>query len=338
MFSRFLKKITKGKKYLDYASITPIDQRVLGVMEEVSRESFYNPGSLYGSGVKAAKILSRSREKVAELFSGRSKNSVHPDEIIFTSGGTESNNIVVQGVVSAWYEKNSNIPHIIISEFEHPSVRVIVEALEKKNKITASKIKIDAEGVVDLKDLKEKLLEHKNTILVSIMLVNNEIGTIQPMRDIASLVRKVKEGSYPLLHTDACQAVNYLDMQFDKMGVDLLSIDGGKCYGPHSSGMLYIKRNTPVQAVYFGGDQEFGMRPGTENLPAIVGIVKALEIAIADRGKETERISLLQKYIFDEVKKMKNISINGSLENRIVNNINICFKDKDSEFLLFKLS
>jgi cysteine desulfurase len=194
--------------------------------------------------------------------------------------------------------------------------------------------------LVDLKDLKEKLAENKNTILVSVMLVNNEIGTIQPIRDIASLVRKAKgENIYPLLHTDACQAINYLDMQLDKMGVDLVTIDASKFYGPKGVGALYVKRRTLLSPVFFGGDQESGIRPATENLPAIVGLIKALEIVSEGKEKEAERIFKLQQYIFKKVSKMKNVSINGSTkkDERIVNNINICFKDKDSEFLLFKL-
>ena len=181
--------------------------------------------------------------------------------------------------------------------------------------------------------------ENKNTILVSVILVNNEIGTIQPIRDVTSIVRKHKENNYPLIHVDACQAVNYLDINLDKMGVDLMSVDAGKFYGPRGAGVLYVKRHTPINPVFFGGDQEFGLRPGTENLAAIVGIDKALEIVVDNRKKEIERLSKMQKYIFDEVLKMNGVSINGSMmpEERIVNNINICFKGKDAEFLLFKL-
>lgn len=344
MFSRFTRFIKKQRIYLDYASQTPTDPRVLRVIGETAKKAFYNPGALYANGVVSGKILSDARLGVARIFSGASKNSVHADEIIFTSGGTESNNIAVQGVVEKWYEDRHYEyfakPHIIISEIEHPSLANIVDALAKKNKITSSKIKTLENGLIDLKDLKEKLAENKNTILVSVMLVNNEIGTIQPIRDIASLVRKAKrEDGYPLLHTDACQAINYLDMQVDKMGVDLMTVDASKFYGPKGVGALYVKRRTLLSPVFFGGDQEFGIRPATENLPAIVGLGKALEIVSEGKEKEMERVYKLQQYIFKKVSKMKNVSINGSTkkEERIANNINICFKDKDSEFLLFKL-
>jgi cysteine desulfurase len=344
MFSAFNTFIKTKKKYFDYASQTPIDVRVLKVLKHANDAFFHNPGSLYSNGVVAEKNLKESRRKVAAILSDVSKNSVHADEIIFTSGGTESSNIAIQGVVDKWYEDHgydyTEKPHIIISEFEHPSVNNVVENLYKKGKTTFSKIKINSDGIIDLAELKDELFNHKNTVLVSIMLVNNEIGTIQPIRDIASLTRKARGDSvYPLLHTDACQAVNYFDTPVDKMGADLITYDASKFYGPKGIGVLYIKRNTPINSVYFGGDQEFGMRPGTESLPAIMGMVKAFELASQDKKKEIERVYKMQQYIFKKISKMKNVSINGSvdIEKRIVNNINICFPGKDSEFLLFKL-
>ena len=337
MFSAF-------SKYFDYASQTPTDRRVLKVVHQVSVKLFYNPGSLYANGVISSNLLKDSRKKVASILSETSLHSVHEDEIVFTSGGTESNNIAVQGVVDKWYEsKNYNYfekPHIIISEIEHPALYNIVENLKKQNKITFSKIKINNDGLIDLQELKKQLTENKNTILVSIILVNNEIGAIQPMRDIASFVRKARGSDlYPILHTDACQAVNYLSMPIDKMGCDLITYDASKFYGPKGVGVLYIKRNTPINPIYFGGDQEDSMRPGTENLPAIVGMVKALEIVVEEKEKEIKRLYKMQQYIFSKIEKMKCVSINGSTlqEKRIVNNINICFKGQDSEFLLFKL-
>ncbi len=328
MFSRF-------KKYFDYASITPVNRRVLRAMNRVMRHYFHNPGSLYTHGVKALKIMNNSRKNVAKLL------GCHSDEIIFTSGGTESNNIAIQGVVDRWYENHDYdytvLPHVVITEIEHPAVRNIVENLAKKKRITFSKIKVDNQGLIDTKDFKEILENNKNIILVSIILVNNEIGVIQNLKHINSILRKHKQNNHPLIHVDACQAVNYLDLNLDKMNVDLLSIDAGKFYGPRGAGVLYVKRNTPINPVFFGGDQEFGLRPGTENLASIVGLTKALEIAVKDREKEMKRLAKMQKYIFDEVSKMENVYINGSIENRVVNNINICLKDKDAEFLLFKL-
>lgn len=344
MFSAFIKSASRRSKYFDYASQTPIDGRVLRVVESVSRKLFYNPGALYANGVLSAKMLQNARHTIAVQLSGKSKNSVHADEIIFTSGGTEANNIAIQGVVTKWYESKhfdySEKPHIIISEIEHPSLNNIVENLKTQNRITFSKIKITPDGLIDLQELKDELIKHRNTILVSIMLVNNEIGSIQPIRDIASLVRKARgEDKYPLLHTDACQAVNYLSMPVDKMGCDLITYDASKFYGPKGVGMLYVKRNTLISPIYFGGDQENALRPGTENVPAILGMAKALEIAYFNKEKEIERIYKMQQYLFKKISKIKNVSINGSQEKekRIANNINICFPGHDSEFLLFKL-
>lgn len=337
MFSTF-------NKYFDYTSQTPVDGRVLRMVDQVSKKIFHNPGALYSDGVKANKMLKNARVKIAEILSNVSKNSVHANEVVFTSGGTESNNITIQGVVQKWYEEHNydytNIPHVIISEIEHPSVNNIVENLKKQKKITFSKIKINQDGLIDLQELKTQLTTQQNIILVSVMLVNNEIGTIQPIRDIASIVRKSRGlGKYPLLHTDACQSINYIDISVDKIGADLISYDASKFYGPKGIGILYIKRNTLISPVYFGGDQEYGMRPGTENLPAILGMVKALEILSLNKTKEIERLYKMQQYFFKKVMKIKNVSINGSKERekRIVNNVNVCFKDKDSEFLLFKL-
>lgn len=328
MFSRF-------KKYFDYASITPVNRRVLRVMNRVIKSHFHNPGALYAHGVKALKIMDISRKNIAKNL------NCHKDEIIFTSGGTESNNIAIQGVIDKWYEDHDYdytvLPHIVITEIEHPAVRNIVENLYKKKRITFSKIKVDNQGLIDIKDLKEILINNKNIILISVILVNNEIGIIQNLKEINSVIRKQKQNNYPLVHIDACQAVNYLDINLDKMNIDLLSVDAGKFYGPRSSGVLYIKRNTKINPITFGGDQEFGFRPGTENLASIVGLDKALEIAVKDREKENKRLAKMQKYIFDEVSKIDNVFINGSIENRVVNNINLCFKDKDAEFLLFKL-
>ena len=330
MFSRF-------KKYLDYAAITPINRGVLKLMNRVLRHHFHNPDSLYTKGVEATKIIDKSRLSIAKIL------NCHSDEIIFTSGGTESNNIAIQGVIDKWYQDHDYDyatqikPHVIISEIEHPAVRNVIENLSKKKLITYSKIKVDHEGIIDLKNFKEILIENKNTILISIILVNNEIGVIQPIKEINSILRKHKENNYPLIHVDACQAINYLDINLDKLGVDLLSLDAGKFYGPHSSGVLYVKRNTLINPIFFGGAQEFGLRPGTLNIANIVGTAKALEIVKSKQKKEIERLTKMQKYIFDEISKMNNVSINGNLENRIVNNINICFKNKDAEFLLFKL-
>ncbi|MEN9604326.1 MAG: hypothetical protein RJB39_11 [Candidatus Parcubacteria bacterium] len=333
MFSR----IFGQKIYLDYAAITPVDLRVVKIMNKILKSHWHNPSSLYDAGVQASKYLEKSRKDVSAILSGVSANSVHSDEIIFTGGGTESNNMAIQGVLKAW--KGVGLPHIVTTAIEHPSVKKLVENLIKESKITASFVGVDADGLVDLKELKEILQTHKNIALVSVMLVNNELGTIQPISEIASLIRKYRKeqgGVYPIFHTDACQAPNYIDMQIDKMGVDLLTLDGGKIYGPRGTGCLYIKRNTPIHKIFFGGAQESDLRPGTENLPGIVGFAAALRLVHADKEKENNRLRSFQEYIKKNLP--ESVSINGTMDpdKRISNNVNICLPGLDAEFLLFK--
>ncbi len=342
MFSRFW-RASPTKKYFDYASITPLDYRVVKAVQKVEKRHWQNPSALYDSGVRAGKLLASAREGVARVLSGTSIHSAHADEIVFTSGGTESDNVAIQGVVKAWKKDNptvSELPHIVISAIEHPAVKKTVEDLEHSGLITVSYISVDEQGLICEKELKEVFQKEKNIILVSVMLVNNEIGTIQPIAHVASLIRKYRKdhGSvYPYLHTDACQAPCYLDMQIDKLGVDLLSLDGGKIYGPRGVGCLYIKRGVRIEKISQGGAQESDIRPGTENLPAIVGFAKALEICTKEKEKENIRLRKLQEYIINNLP--EGVTVNGSVdvEKRISNNINICIPDKDSEFVLFQL-
>jgi cysteine desulfurase len=333
-------KSSKKRIYADYATLTPISDGVLTVMSSVYRKYDKNPGALYGSAVRAKKRLESARKEVSSLLSGTSLHSVHADEIYFTSGGTESNNIAIQGVVDGWYESSNSTPHVVISNIEHPAVKKVVDALVKNKKITASYVPVTEGGIVDLDVLKHVFETQKNIILVSVMLVNNEIGTIQPLKDIARMIRLYRKNTqsvYPYFHTDACQAPCYVDMPIDKLGVDMLTLDGGKIYGPRGVGCLYVKRNTALVSPYKGGGQENNVRPGTENLPAIVGFEIALRDAYAMRSKEAKRIGQMQKYMFEHLP--KNLCINGSIdtEKRIVNNVNICFEGKDSEFMVFQM-
>lgn len=336
---RLLKRASK-KIYADYATLTPISDNVLGVLSRAYLTYDKNPGALYASAVFAKKRLEQARKEIAGLLSEDSLHSVHADEIYFTSGGTESNNIAIYGVVDAWYEKHDTTPHIIISNIEHPAVKKIVDDLVKKKRVTASYVPVTEDGILDTTLLKKVFEEYAHIILVSVMLVNNEIGTIQPIRDIARMVRhyrKKNQSVYPYIHTDACQAPCYLDMSIDKLGVDMLSLDGGKIYGPRGVGCIYIKRGVYITSPYKGGGQENGMRPGTENLPAIVGFAVAFADTYALKKSEVSRIGEMQRYIMQHLP--VSVFINGSqkAEERIANNINICFKGKDSEFTVFQM-
>lgn len=330
MFSRL-------NTYFDYASITPPDKRVIDIIQKAYKKYFYNPDALYDNAVVVKKIMEKTRQNIATHI------HAHKDEIIFTSGGTESNNIAIQGIIKKWYEGNidrGEKPHVIISTIEHPSIRNIIYNSYKNNLITYTEIDVDVEGMINTKTLKQSLLENKNTILISYILVNNEIGSIQNTKEINSIIRKYKNKTtnYPYIHIDACQALNYMNIDMEKIGVDMMTIDGGKIYGPTGIGVLYKKRYVDISPLYHGGDQEYGIRPATSNIPLICGLGEAFDL-ISKNKKERERVLKMQEYIFNHLSKIKNIEINGPAigEKRICNNINMCFPGKEAEFLLFKL-
>lgn len=341
--SHFRHFFAPKKTYFDYASVTPIDKEVLRLMNSVYLRFDKNPSALYRSGTQAFRLLEESRKKVAQALSGNSVTSVHPDEIIFTGGGTSSNNLAIEGVLKKYSSlnkdkiKSGELPHIITSNIEHPSIKNTIEKMVAEKIITATFISVDENGIIDLNELKESL--SKNTILVSVMTVSNEIGTIQPLRDISSLIRKHRKDnntSYPYLHTDACQAPCYLDLQVEKNGVDLLTLDGGKVYGPRGVGCLYIKRGVLIESFMSGGSQEAGLYPGTENLPAIVGFTKALQKVVVAQKKEATRLRVMQEYIYTCLP--EKVFVNGTTDTKLrsPNNINICIPESDSEFLVFQ--
>jgi cysteine desulfurase len=288
-------------------------------MRKFSSLRYANPSSLYKEGVSAKKSLSDGRSRVASFL------RAHPSEVIFTSGGTESNNLAILGTVESLHEKGIDYEkmHIIISAIEHSSVRECANYLGGKGVIVDT-VSVDKNGIISLEELKKKLLP--NTVVVSIMTVNNEIGSVQPIRDIAKMVRhyrnEIAEKSasafnfqdyqYPVFHTDASQAGLYEDLNVEKLGVDLLTLDGTKVYGPRGVGVLFIRRDTPISPIIYGGGQESGRRSGTENLPSIMGLAKALDIAGAEREKEVVRIVGLKDYFISQLKVIKSdISVNG---------------------------
>ncbi len=342
-----------GRIYLDYASLSPMDPRVKKVMVDAIDEYQANPSSLYKEGVKAKKALHDARVSVGQFF------GVQPDEIIFTSGGTESNNLAFQGVLAGCGDMmrasqadsgqgmphGIGRPHCIISTIEHPSIVEI--ALDLTNRgYDISFVPVNADGIVDPKDVRKAL--RPETVLVSIMYANNEIGTIQPVRDIAREVRHYKKGlgrsssEYPYMHTDACQAVLYEDMRMPTLGVDLMTIDGGKVYGPRGMGILVKRRHVTLSPVFRGGSQEFGLRAGTENLPAILGLKHALDIAHSEREEAVVKMGRFQETMLDLLLArltdfVPNVTLNGHRSDRLPNNLNICFPGMDAEFLVLRL-
>jgi cysteine desulfurase len=330
----------QNRIYLDHASLTPMDPRVKKVMMEAIDEYPANPSSLYKEGVKAKKALYDARVSIGQFF------SVQPDEVVFTSGGTESNHLAFHGVLDECLAASDSAkPHFVISTIEHPSIVEIALDLTSRG-YDVSFVPVNKDGIVDPKDVKKAL--RPETVLVSIMYANNEIGTLQPIKDIAREIRHYKKGldrgaaEYPYFHTDACQAVLFEDMRISTLGVDLVSVDGGKIYGPRGIGALIRRRHVALAPVMVGGSQENGLRAGTENLPAIIGLKHALDIAHSERDEMTTKMGRFRESMHDLLFArlgtfIPNMSLNGHPSDRLPNNLNICFPNMDAEFLVLRL-
>ncbi len=312
--------------YLDNAAATPIDR---AVQREVLRAtSFYgNPSSFNDQGRKARDELGKARLFTARFIGAR------PEEIIFTSSGSEANNMAVMCAAFAGPREKKEI---ITTPIEHPSVLQPVSFLKYEGKSPIF-VKIDSAGLVDLSDLEAKL--SSKTLLVSVMYANNEIGTIEPIIKISKIIKKFRKDNgtgFPLFHIDACQATEYLDMNINNLGADLMTFNGSKIYGPRGIGVLYVRKGVKLAPYILGGDQEGGLRAGTENLPAILGLAKALSLV---NKKEGPRLTKLRDYFFEEIIKiLPEIRINGPLGGtRLPNNINISIPNLSSEVLLLEL-
>lgn len=326
-----------GKKkriYMDYASATPTDLEVFSAMAKYSEDNFANPSALHKEGMEAKNTLKNSRENISKILNTRST------EIIFTGGGTESNNLALMGVFKAALTSGISKPHIITTNIEHPAILNVCDEIEKMGgEIT--RVKVLEDGTVSPQDIYNEIKE--NTVLITIMYANNEIGTIQPIENIAKKIKnwKLKNKSkhnYPYFHTDACQAGLYLSLNISTLGVDLLTLDGIKIYGPAGVGLLYIKSNTSISPIVLGGGQERGLRSGTENVAGIVGLAKSIEIAESLKKSESERLTVIRDYGIDQILlNFPKAKLNGSKENRLPNNINICFPGMDSEFMVVAL-
>lgn len=333
------KQTKKKTVYLDFASATPVDPRVFRTLMKATKSLYANPSALHRLGTAAHLALDDARGQISTVL------GAHSDEIVFVSGGTESDNLAVLGVVRAFQQKHPTVrPHIILSAIEHAAVKSTTEYLESQG-VDVSILGVDRDGLVNPRELRK--LIRPETILVSVMLANNEIGTIEPVYEIAKEVRHARRhkvaqarvgAQYPLVHTDASQALNYIDINVEKLGVDLLTINSGKIYGPKGVGALYVKRHTPINSILFGGDQEFGLRPGTESLPAIVAFAEAMTITASLRAKESVRLEKLREYCFSKLAKLPySIRINGGLTHRLPNNINITIAGYQSEMLVVYL-
>jgi cysteine desulfurase len=315
----------KNKRiYLDHSAATPVDRRVLLAMQKTTKEVFGNPSSIHKEGVLAKREVESARKEIAEIIGAQ------PDELIFPSGGTEANNLAIFGVIPHW---DIGCPNVVVSSIEHPSVLECVRELEKHG-VEVTFLPVGSDGIVSVKDVAEAIKE--NTVLVSIMYANNEIGTIQPIAEIAKVIRRSKSKS--LFHTDACQATNYLDMNVLRLGVDLMTFNASKIYGPKGVGALYVKRGIKLSPIIFGGGQEKGMRSGTENTAGIRGFAEAMKIAEKMKEKESARLMKLRDFFIKEVlKKIPNAVLNGDPTQRLPNNINFSFLDLDGEEIVIGL-
>ncbi len=327
--------------YLDYAGGTPMDPRVKLAMEPYWEAEFGNPAALYQKGRVAKDAVDAARKTIAHVLQAREQ------EIIFTGGSTESDNLAIGGTLRALRPILNGPPvgeprylsgrgHIIISAIEHHVVINAATALEKDG-IAVSRAPVDPEGIVIVREL-EKLIR-PDTVLVSVMYANNEIGTIQPLAEIAKVIRRVredrkaKENPLPIyFHSDGAQAAGFLDLNIDHLGADLFVISSSKVYGPRGIAALYIRRGTRIAPLLFGGGQEGNLRSGTENVPAIVGFATALEIAEELRVSESARLAELRDYFIQRLtKEIPKTILNGHPVKRLPNNVNATFLDIEGE-------
>jgi len=309
--------------YLDYNATTPIASEVLEEMMPYLKGHFGNPSSTHSLGIEAKKAVSLARDRVAGLINCNS------DEIIFTSGGSESNNYAIKGAV---YANRSKGNHIVTSVIEHPAVLEVVSYLENEG-CSVSRVSVDSYGVVDIEELKSCVKEE--TVLVSIMHSNNEVGTIEPIQEIADIASQ--KGI--VIHTDAAQSVGKVQVDVKNLKVDLLSIAGHKLYAPKGVGALYIKRGLRLSKLMHGASHEMNHRAGTENVPYIVALGKACEIAKRDIEKNCLKLTETRDLLYAELKKrIDGIELNGHPEKRLPNTLNLSFKGASASLLLSELT
>ena len=308
--------------YLDNSATTKTDEEVVKAMLPYLSENYGNPSSIYSIGQTARKAVEESRETVASIL------NCSPNEIYFTSGGSESDNTIIKGIAYSYKNKGN---HIITSKIEHPAVLETCKQLEKEG-FEVSYINVDSNGIVDLKELEEAI--KPSTILISVIFANNEIGTIEPIKEIGEIAK-----SHGIIfHTDAVQAVGSINIDVQDMNIDSLSLSAHKFYGPKGIGALYVRKGVKFTKYINGGHQEKNKRAGTENVAGIVGLAKALEISHRDMKKHNKQIKELRDYYVQEVKqKIPYIKINGDLEKRLPGNSNISFRFIEGESLLLNL-
>ena len=310
------------KIYLDNSATTPLNPHVLEAMLPFFTDKFGNASSIHSFGREANRAVSEAREIIAECINAR------PSEIYFTSGGTESDNWALKGAV---YVSKNKYKHIITTQIEHPAILNTCTELEKQN-VEITYMNPSKEGMINPKELSNLITE--NTILTSIMFANNEIGTLQPIKEAARICREQSV----LFHTDAVQAMDSQKIDVKELGIDMLSMSAHKFYGPKGIGVLFVKTGSRLGKLINGGEQERGLRAGTTPTPLIVGMAKALEISVRDREKNNQRILRLRNMFIDRVlSEIPYVYLNGNRENRLPNNVNLSFAFIEGESVLMRL-
>jgi len=321
------------KVYLDYAATTPVDKVVFKAMEPFFIKNFGNPGSLHFFGRIAEIAVDKAREEIAKFF------SVDSYGVFFTSGATEANNWIIYSACSMNRQQNKkDIPHIITTSIEHKSILEPIKELEKQGIIKATYIRPNKEGIINPDDVKKSLRE--NTILISIGYVNNEIGVIQPLNEIGYIANRHKKISKSLIfYSDTTQALNYLDCNLDKLGVDAISISAHKIYGPKGIGALITKNSVPLKPLFYGGGQEQGLRSGTSNVPGIIGLAKAInQLSITNYQLRIKKIkNLRDKLEIGIMKIYPKAKIISSFGKTVPNNLSVIFTRIESQIMLIAL-
>ncbi len=308
--------------YFDYAATTPVDARVLDVMLPYFSENFGNPSSVHRIGQRAEAALETARETIAGVLNCRS------DEIVFTSCGSESDNLALRGAAFAMREKNG-ANWILCSKAEHPAITKTAIQLERLYGFQVEWLAVDETGTVTPAALERAICD--KTALVSVMYANNEFGTINPIPELAQICR----ANGISFHSDAVQAAAYLDVDVQRLGVDMLSLGAHKFYGPKGVGALYVRKGTGIHPHLTGGGQEFGLRAGTQNIPLIVGLAESLRLAVAEREARTAHLRPLRDKIIGSVLELVPESrLTGHLQSRLPNHASFVFKDADGNLLL----
>ncbi len=325
------KNVDKKRVYLDYAAATPMLPEVQKIITE-TYNFFANPSAIHKEGVEARRLLEAARLKLGRLL------KVRPEGVVFTGNGTESNNLAIYGLLRKLRESGKEFSDmaVISTQLEHPSITKVLEHLEELG-VEVRYVKVEESGLVSISSFND-LLDEK-VVLVTLAYVNSEIGVVQPVSKLARTVKKFNQVSDTNIkvHTDAAQAPLWLPCQFDVLGVDMLSLDAGKCNGPKGVGVLALRHGVQLSGVLLGGGQEFGLRSGTENLPQILGSVEAIVLAQEGREERSAAVATLRDELIKALQAIDGVVVNGSLENRVANNVNVSISGVDGEFAVISM-